>query len=148
VTTHKKAAIYARSVDHEGDTRSLAYQVAEGKKYCWSQGFRVDDTHVYQEVCSGAENKDRPAFTRLGEAARNKEFDIVVVIDFDRIGRTQQQVMFLAEMERYGIRVESIFKPFVGDTDMNRFIKQIHAAREQMEREQRAKRRKRARQHR
>src|SRR2546422_2789770 len=115
MTTQKKAAIYART-DHEGDMSSVAYQVqlAECNMYCWSQGYRVDEMHMYQEVYSGAEQTNRQTLTRLCEAARNKAFDVVVVSDFDQLGTTQQQVLFLAEMQKYGIRVESLRGPFVG----------------------------------
>jgi hypothetical protein len=147
VTTQKKAAIYA-SVHHEGATRSLtlAYQVAEGKKYCWSYGLRLDDTNIYQEVSAGEEYTNRPVLTRLREAARNKAFDVVVVSDFDQLGTPQQQVLFLAEMESCGISVESIRGPFIGDIEMQRFVNDVQTAREQMERDQRAKRRKQPRQ--
>ncbi len=103
-------AIYARSAtrDQSGDS-TLGLQIAELQTYCRSKSYRIPDSHVFQEIASGSDYRNRPALTALREAAKRREFEIVVIVDYDRIARTHELVKaLLAEMATYGIRVERI----------------------------------------
>ncbi len=106
----KIVAIYARSAtpDQSGDN-ALGLQIAELQKYCRSKEYSVTDSHVYAEIASGSDYKNRLAMTALHEAAKRGEFEIVVIVDYARIARTQELIKaFIAKMATYGIRVESI----------------------------------------
>ena len=103
-------AIYARSatLDQLGDN-TLGLQIAELQAYCRSKEYSVTDSHVYKEIASGSDYKNRLAMTALHEAAKRGEFEIVVIVDYDRIARTQELIKaFIAKMAAYGICVECI----------------------------------------
>ncbi len=103
-------AIYARSatLDQSGDN-TLGLQIAELQAYCRSKEYSVTDSHVYEEIASGSDDKNRLAMTALREAAKRGEFEIVVIVDYARIARTHELIKaFIAKMATYGIRVESI----------------------------------------
>ena len=104
------AAIYARSAtpDQSGDN-TLGLQIRKLQAYCRSKKYSVLDSHVYEEIASGSDYKNRLAMTALREAAKRGEFEIVVIVDYDRIARTHELIKaFIAELATYGIRVESI----------------------------------------
>ena len=103
-------AIYARSATpDQSDDNTLGLQIAELQAYCNSKKYSVTDSHVYEEIASGSDYTNRPAMTALREAAKRGEFEIVVIVDYDRIARTYELInALIAEMATYGIRVESI----------------------------------------
>ena len=84
-----RAAIYARvSTDkQEEEGTSLVTQVQKCLECCWRKGYVVAEIHIYREVWTGAEYRERPLLSKLREAARNREFDVVVFYAFDRLSR-------------------------------------------------------------
>jgi DNA invertase Pin-like site-specific DNA recombinase len=87
----------------------LEGQILKAQQYCSEHGYSLSESHIYQEVTSGAEYKNRPQLTALREAARQGQFDTVVVLDYDRLARNQALVMeLLTELEQHGVTVESI----------------------------------------
>jgi len=127
VSHHTKiVAIYARSAtpDQSGDN-ALRLQIAKLQAYCRSKEYSVTDSHVYEEIASGSDYKNRLAMTALHEAAKRGEFEIVVIVDYARIARSQELIeAFIAKMATYGIRVESI-RQAIPDTAAGQFA--IHA---------------------
>jgi site-specific DNA recombinase len=122
-------AIYARSAtsDQSGDN-TLGLQIAKLQAYCRSKKYSVTDSHVYEEIASGSDYKNRLAMTALREAAKRGEFEIVVIVDYDRIARTHELIKeLIAEMATYGIRVESIRQEFP-DTTADQFAIYAHKA--------------------
>ncbi len=117
VTQQKRAAIYGRStapghVPGESDVAGAA-QIAEAKAYCQEHGYRVSEQHIYHEVFAGTDYKNRPAFTRLRDAAKHKEFDVVVVLAYDRIARKERLIgAAIAALEKCGVSVESVREEF------------------------------------
>src|SRR5258707_522333 len=80
----KRAAIYARvaAQDQAGQTSdALELQVNGCRGYCQECGYTVE--HVYQEAFSGAK-LDRPMLNKLRQAAHEKQFDVVVIWEFNR----------------------------------------------------------------
>lgn len=118
-TQQKRAAIYARiatPAQMPGESEfALENQIAEARSYCQKQGYSISEQHIYHEVFTGTEYKNRPQLSRLRDAAKQGEFAVVVVVAYDRIARKMQLVSaFLAEMETYGVSVESIREAFPG----------------------------------
>ena len=92
---HKKetrVAIYLRvSTDDQAaeDRYGLIIQEESARAYCKSQGFILDEKHVYKdEGFSGALSVNkRPALKKLFEEAKEKEIDLVLVHKMDRMAR-------------------------------------------------------------
>ena len=118
-TLQKRAAIYARiATIAQGSGESdfaLENQIAEARLYCQKQGYSISEQHIYHEVFTGTQYANRPEFTRLRDAAKGGEFDVVVVVAYSRIARKVQLVSeFLTEMETYNVSVEAIREAFSG----------------------------------
>jgi site-specific DNA recombinase len=90
--TATRAAIYARkSTEDERtaeDGRSVDRQVALARAFCGRQGWAVATDWVLTDERSGADFT-RPGLLRLlaGAEARPRPFDVLVVMNVDRIGR-------------------------------------------------------------
>src|SRR5690349_17143653 len=83
-----RAAIYARvSGKGQEDKYSLPEQVDLGTKYCERLGYQI--AVVHREVHTGFELDQRPEMTRLREAVRRGEIDVIVAVELDRIARNQ-----------------------------------------------------------
>lgn len=96
----KRAAIYARSAtaqSQSGDNR-LSWQVDLCRHYCDGRGYTQDEHHIYQEVASGADYRNRPHLHALLLAASRHEFDLVVVHTHDRLARNPVHVATLLEV--------------------------------------------------
>jgi site-specific DNA recombinase len=108
------AAIYSRvstSKQEDGGT-SLATQEAACRAYVAARGDVVDPAHVYIEVHTGVELWQRPALTRLREAIRRHELDVVVVYAIDRLSRDPVHLgVLLTEAEQHHVRVEFVTEP-------------------------------------
>ncbi len=110
VVTSTRAAIYARSATQceQGSLYSLNAQMAACRSYCDERGYLLDEQYIYQEIASGADLRNRPSLHDLRMAARSNAFDIVVILDADRLSRNPAQVQALAnELEAIGIQIAS-----------------------------------------
>jgi site-specific DNA recombinase len=98
ISKAKRAAIYTRVSTEEQaseDKTSLLLQEEKLRQFCASQDFSLDDTHVYIErgVSGSLDVDERPAMHKMFEAARNKEFDIIIVYKLDRFFRNQRKAL-------------------------------------------------------
>lgn len=98
VVKTKRAAIYTRVSTEEQareDRTSLLLQEEKLRQFCASQDFSLDDVHVYVErgVSGSLDVDERPAMHQMFEAARNKEFDIIIVYKLDRFFRNQRKAL-------------------------------------------------------
>lgn len=96
----KRAAIYARSATAQsqpGENR-LYWQVDFCRRYCDGRGYAHDERHIYQEIASGADYRNRPHLHALLLAASRHEFDLVVVHVHDRLARNPVHVATLLEV--------------------------------------------------
>ena len=89
-----KAAIYARKStddnDKTADNKSVTRQVDHAKKYASSNGWSVDEDHIYiDDGISGAEFRNRPGLLKMLDHL--KEFDVIVMSELSRLGREQTQ---------------------------------------------------------
>jgi site-specific DNA recombinase len=106
----KRAAIYARTaVSQESFNNALARQIQQNQAYCQEHDYSVEEIHIYSEECSGIANyHNRPQFTALLDAAKRREFDVVVISAFDRLSRDHTQgIAIIDELQKHGITVES-----------------------------------------
>ena len=124
--TTKRAAIYARTaiIQERGDNFAMSEQVRQCKEHAENQGYHVVD--AYQEVGSG-HSTTRAGLKAVVQAVQERKFDVLIVLDFDRLARKRSLVTeLLTELETYGVRVESVREPFAGDTDQSMFMQEIH----------------------
>jgi DNA invertase Pin-like site-specific DNA recombinase len=79
--------IHARRSTDEHQAASLDVQLGEARTYCASKGWSVDEQHVFiEDAVSRAEFVKRPALIRMLNAAKDGEFQAVVVRDEARLG--------------------------------------------------------------
>lgn len=139
--TPKRVAIYARSAttSEQGDVpSSIDQQVAACRLYCSEKGYSIDERHIYQEVSSGAEYEGRPQLTALRLAARNHEFEVLVLPRYDRLARNYaHQAAIIEELARVGVTVESVQEHFES-SQLGEFLNFVHTCLEEMERERRS----------
>lgn len=107
--TPKRAAIYARvgTQNQDGQTSdALELQVNGCKGYCQECGYTFE--LVYQEAFSGAKI-DRPMLNDLRQAAREKQFDVLVIWDFNRLARRMAlQALLIRELNEAEITIQSV----------------------------------------
>jgi DNA invertase Pin-like site-specific DNA recombinase len=96
----KRAAIYARvsTIDGRQDPETQLRQLRE---YAERRGFTVERECV--DHASGARN-DRAEYRAMLEAARRRQFDVVLVWRYDRFARSMRELVnALSEFEGIGI---------------------------------------------
>jgi DNA invertase Pin-like site-specific DNA recombinase len=86
-----KAVIYARVSTAEQTTEN---QTLELEKVAERNGWALEA--VYEDTISGAKT-DRPALQRLLQGVIRKEFDVVMVWDVSRLGRSLKHLVTLLE---------------------------------------------------
>src|SRR4051794_10010137 len=96
----RRAALYARGspTDRGQDPETQLRQLRE---YAERRGFSL--AHEYVDHASGAKN-DRAEYRVMLEAARRREFDVLLVWRYDRFARSMRELVnALAEFEGLGI---------------------------------------------
>lgn len=97
-----RAAIYARRSTDEHQAASLDVQLGEARTYCESRGWAVEEAHVFiEDAVSRAEFVKRPALIRMLNAAKDNEFDVIVVRDETRLG---------GDVTRTGLLIQDILE--------------------------------------
>src|SRR3954466_1197755 len=100
----KRAAIYARvsTLDRGQDPETQLRQLRE---YAERRGFPI--TFEFVDHASGAKN-DRVQYRAMLDAARRREFDVVLVWRYDRFARSLRELVnALAEFDGLGIEFVS-----------------------------------------
>ncbi len=134
---YKRAAIYARvSTDRqEEDGTSLVTQVQKCSEYCRQKGYIVAEVHIYRDVWTGAEYRERPELTKLRAAARNQEFDVAVFYAFDRLSRNQvHQAVIIDDLKYNSVNIECVTENF-DDSPLGQFMRSAHGLAAELERE-------------
>ncbi len=104
-----RAALYVRSASAMKPMMDgpVHQQVSELRTYVGSQGWTIQGEYLDPGI-SGLKF-DRPGLTRLLEACRGGEVDVVVVTDHARISRDLTALLALLErLESLGIRVVAL----------------------------------------
>ena len=109
-----RIAIYARRSTEEHQEESLLLQVANAKKYVSSRlrtklgvPCTVADEHVFEDdAVSRAEFKKRPALLSMLNAAKDGQFDAVVMRDETRLGGDMLRTgLVMQELVDNGVRI-------------------------------------------
>ncbi len=101
-----RAVVYTRKSTSQGleqEFNSIHAQREACEAYARMQGWTVLPNYYDDGGFSGA-STDRPAFQRLMEDARRKQFDVIVVHRLDRLSRSLADfVGFMAKLNDYGV---------------------------------------------
>jgi len=128
-----RAAVYCRvSSAGQEDNSSLGTQEASCRAYAAERGWTV--AAVYREVHTGAELFERPELTRLREAMRRGDFDVLIVHALDRLSRRQtHQGLVLSEAEHAGVAWDSVTED-IDDSPQGQILRAVIGGMAEMER--------------
>ncbi len=84
-----KAAIYARYSSDLQREASIEDQSRNCERACSQYGFQI--THRFSDEAMSGAKTNRPGYQALLEAARQREFDIIVVDEVSRLWRDQEE---------------------------------------------------------
>jgi site-specific DNA recombinase len=110
----RRAAIYVRvsSANQEEGGTSLGTQEAACREHAAGCNCAVNEGNVYRDVHTGTELWERPQLTRLREAIRRREIDVVIVHAIDRLARDPVHLgVILTEADHAGVAVEFVTEP-------------------------------------
>lgn len=143
-----RAAIYARVSDRQQrDRHTIENQLRELPAFVASRGWELVDTYVDDGRSAKTGKLDaREGFARLVRDADARRFDLLVVVDVDRLTRTnsmEERAQILGPFQRNGIRIVT---PAGGEQDLETMFGQLwvtlqalSAAQENLRRSDRAK---------
>jgi site-specific DNA recombinase len=133
-----RAAAYPRVSDqNKKDSATLESQEADIRRYINQQGYELLEEHVYPEAMTAymLPFRDRPQFTKLLEAAKRHEFDVVIVTEYCRLSRRQiEQAVIIDLLQRYGVRIEAVTENF-DDSAIGNYMRSTYAFIAEVERE-------------
>lgn len=108
------------------------------REYSVKEGYDYSPTLEFREAISAymIPYTERPELIKMLEAAKRKEFDVLVVTEVRAISRRQVEVLVIYDMlQKYGIRLETVKEKF-GDDAMSKAILSLRAMFVEIEREQ------------
>ncbi len=128
----KRAALYTRSATSQEpgeENNALATQMRLCRMYCQSHGYTVDDKHIYSEIGSGNDGYTRrPQLAALLDAAKQREFDVLVIATHNRLSRRlAHAAAIIEELQQHGVQVEN-----VDGQNLDDFTPLVQALREQV----------------
>jgi site-specific DNA recombinase len=138
--TRKKirAAGYPRVSDENlKDSPTLDSQEKDIRRHIAAHEYDLSEDHMYPEAMTAYYKpfRERPQLMKLLDAARRKEFDVVVVTEFSRLSRRQvEQAVIICILESYGVKVESCTEKFE-DSSIGHFMRAVYAFLAELERE-------------
>ena len=143
-----KFALYARvSTDKQERERTIESQLQALRQHAAERGYELEEVHVYVEEFPG-DRLDRPQLDALRDAAREGEFDGVLVYCPDRLARRfAYQEIVLEELQRSGSQVEFLERP-ISDNEEDRLLLQMQGVIAEYERRKILERTRRGRLHR
>lgn len=123
-----RAAIYARvssAAQRERDT--IASQLRTLPEYARSQGWTVVGTYIDDGRSAATGKLDaRDGFAKLAADATAKKFDVVVVVDVNRLTRTEdalERATILGPFQRAGVRIAT---PGAGVLDLQTLMGELY----------------------
>ena len=103
-----RAAIYARYSSDNQRPESIDDQVRACHELAAARGYSVDAAHVYADEAKSGALRERPGLKALCAAARERQFEAVLVDDLSRLSRDNHFLLTLyAELRFYGVRIVS-----------------------------------------
>ena len=135
----QRCAIYVR-VSSAGQEDGYSLETQENRCRKHAEEFGLTIVSVFRDVHTGAEWRERPELTRLREAVRQGEVNVVVAFALDRLSRKQAHLAILAdEFAHAGARLEFVTERFE-ETAVGEFIRSAKAFAAEIEREKLAER--------
>lgn len=133
----KRAASYSRvsTGQQEQDGTSLDTQAAAIATYVNAHGYSLATEHIYQDVHSGAQYRERPGLSQLRAAIRAGEIDILIFYAIDRLSRNQTHLAVLVdEAESHNVRLECVTEEW-DDSAVGKAVRNLRAFVAETERE-------------
>jgi site-specific DNA recombinase len=98
-----RVALYARYSSDVQNCQSVERQFADLEKVATKLGFKLDKRHYFSDRAqSGASLFDRPGLTKdLLDAAKAREFDVVLVEQTDRLARNKADAFYLDDAFKF-----------------------------------------------
>ena len=136
----QRMAGYIRESDPSlADSITIESQAKVVHQYADKEGYMYDTAvHEYKEAISAylVPYMERPVLLKLLDAAKRREFDVLVVSEVRSISRRQVEVFIVYDiLQKFGIRLETVKEKFEDDA-MGRLILGLRAAYAEIEREQ------------
>lgn len=131
-------AIYSRKSKFTGKGESIGNQVELCKEYINThiENISPDNIIVYEDEGFSGGNLNRPAFKKMIEAAKKRQFKAIIVYRLDRISRNVSDFSgLIEELSRLDIDFISIKEQFDTGTPMGRAMMYIASVFSQLERE-------------
>jgi len=126
-----KVAMYARVSTKE---QKSDLQLDSMKKFCEFKGW--DDTKLFLDHGVSGSTESRPALNDMMSQVRAKEFDVVLVWKFDRLGRsTIHLVKTFEEFGNLGVNFVSVSENIDTTTSTGKLVFSIMASLAEFERE-------------
>ncbi len=128
-----RVAIYCRvSTNAQEDNSSLQTQEEHCRRYAEERGWII--TSIYREVHTGSELFERSELTRLREAMRQREFDVLLVHALDRLSRKQtHQGLILSEADHAGVQWVSVTEN-IDDSPQGQILRAVIGGMAELER--------------
>ena len=134
----ERAAGYPRVSDENlKDSPTIESQEKAIREYCENCTYDLEARFIYSEAMTAYMKPyhERPQFMRMIAAAKRREFDVLVVTEFNRLSRRQvEQAMIIDMLQKYGVRVESVTEKF-DDSGVGTFMRNVFAFIAEVERE-------------
>lgn len=103
-----RAAIYARYSSDNQRPESIDDQVRACRTLAASRGFVIADSHIFTDEAKSGALRERPGLRALSDAAKDREFEAVLVDDLSRLSRDNHFLLTLyAELRFHGVRIVS-----------------------------------------
>jgi len=120
----KKVALYARvSTERQEQAGTIESQVAELESYAQEQSYQIDAESIFLDQGVSGGCLARPALDRLRDLAYEGGIDVLLCLSPDRLARQYvHQCLLLEEFQRWGVEVQFIHQPDLGDTPQNRLL--------------------------
>jgi len=126
----KRAVLYLRVSTQDQDLENQRIRLTD---YCKFKEWEIVDE--FTDKISGLKDR-RPGLNNLLTRARKRDFDVVVAVKLDRLGRSTQHLLQLVEeFHHYNIDIAFTDQPIDTTTSMGRFTFQILSAVAEFERE-------------
>src|SRR6266699_2848573 len=117
----KRAALYIRvsTKKQEEEGYSIEAQKKQLLAACLAENYLLDtEEHIFEEVHTGIEYRERPVLSAMRQAVYRHEFDVLLVYSLDRLARNRtHQAIIIEDLRYYGVTVQSLNKDDHADDD-------------------------------
>ncbi len=133
-----RAAGYTRRSDPRQEKNfSLEMQKSKIIAYCKENAAALTEDHLFLDKYTGRVWRERKGLQALLDAARRREFDILIVYKLDRLSRDHiDQIVIIEQLKYYGVTVMSLDPEEHADDDSlsGQIIRMVYAFQAEIER--------------